>query len=89
MASEIQRILWNRKSRLQRGRPPLTHSQSGYRNFGCRCEICVAAYREARTRYKKEPIRKHGLHAYKNLGCRCDVCRKAGADYRMLAKLEN
>jgi hypothetical protein len=61
-----------------------THGASGYRNHGCRCEICRAGHRERLARYRANSSLngptdpRHGTdNGYRNHGCRCEICRLA------------
>jgi hypothetical protein len=57
---------------------------NGYRYYGCRCERCREAAREAARQYRQgkregsTPEHVHGtLGGYRDYGCRCGRCRKA------------
>lgn len=65
--------------------PPVVHGQSRYQQYGCRCEVCVTAYRETMKRAKADRMARldeapHGTEtAYLNWGCRCEPCKDAGS----------
>lgn len=42
---------YNRELRNGYGDPP-THSESGYRNYGCRCKVCTEAHSVAQREYR-------------------------------------
>ncbi len=65
--------------------PPAVHGRGRYQRYGCRCEVCVSAYRsdirrskaDRRSRLDEAP---HGTETgYLNWGCRCDPCKDAGS----------
>ncbi len=75
-------------------------SGSGYRNYGCRCDLCRAAHarsikrgrENARIRASMPEDTQHGIEAtYDRWCCRCPLCKrgKGIADARRrLARLE-
>ena len=68
--------------RTPTGQPP-THGLSGYRNYGCRCDISNQA-NEANPRTNATPQQpwSHGgtVTGYQ-YGCRCSACVKATSEY--------
>jgi hypothetical protein len=58
---------------------------SGYRNHGCRCDVCRQAH-EANPRANAEPRQpwSHGgtTTGYQKYGCRCSACVQANAEYQ-------
>jgi len=70
------------------GQPP-THGLSGYRNYGCRCDVCRQAH-EANPRANAQPRQpwSHGgtVTGYRKYGCRCSACVQANADYEANAQ---
>lgn len=63
------------------------HGASGYRNYGCKCNICTDAHRERhkteresrKRRLEADPsLAPHGeKNTYLNWGCRCKECKSA------------
>jgi hypothetical protein len=77
--------------RLVQPEPNITHGKRAtYTNWGCRCEPCTIAWREAcceRRAARRVQISsataqvEHGrASTYTNWGCRCDPCRVAATD---------
>lgn len=63
-------------------------TQNAYLNYGCRCEECSLANKEAGKRQAAErkaretPERVHGTASgYTNYGCRCELCKGAIREY--------
>ena len=65
------------------GQPP-SHGLSGYRNYGCRCDVCSQA-NKANPRANAQPRQpwSHGdtVTGYQKYGCRCSACVKAQSEY--------
>jgi hypothetical protein len=70
------------------------HGASAYRNWGCKCGVCLAANtdEQRRVRVARYAVTaeqglpasvKHGRSAYQNWGCRCEVCT---ADHNAMRK---
>ncbi len=56
------------------------HDLAGYRNRGCRCDVCRTAAIAHLERYRGREPRVHGTTAsYNNYGCRCAMCRAANS----------
>jgi hypothetical protein len=81
--STIQK--WAKERGVRCFEPPIVHGRARYQRYGCRCEVCVAAYRsdiarlraDRQTRLDEAP---HGTStAYVNWGCRCEPCKDAGS----------
>ena len=85
-----------RADRRSRGATPNVHGSTGYSNYGCRCDVCVEAWRlrcnasDAAARKRAEERRisgeeppEHGVRGFAYYGCRCEVCTSAHReDYR-------
>lgn len=66
-----------------------SHGASGYRSYGCRCDVCTAANTERargeraarKARFADNPnLAPHGsVHTYGNWGCRCAACKAANS----------
>jgi hypothetical protein len=60
------------------------HGTTGYRRYGCRCEICVTTvkeYEKARSKQRRAAagvkprhVWEHGVNGYRRHGCRCEIC---------------
>lgn len=83
-----------RAARKREGRVPAKHGETGYGNYGCRCTVCVSAWRDrCRVSYEAERVRieqrrsdgvtppEHGVNGYRSWGCRCEVCVSAAREY--------
>lgn len=79
---------------MPRKTPPggFKHGESGYANYGCRCDICTQANTEKLARIRGNnaderievdgrmihPLAKHGtLNGYQYYKCRCRACTDA------------
>lgn len=63
-------------------------TQNAYLNYGCRCDDCKEAQREAskkqaaRRKARETPGHVHGTASgYTNYRCRCDLCKGAIREY--------
>ena len=66
-----------KKGGLGGPRDPRHGTPSGYRYWGCRCDVCREgnSVRDRETR-ESVTVTEHNRRGY-DLGCRCDVCRDA------------
>lgn len=74
-----------RAAAREKRRQRLPHGRTRY-NYGCRCEVCTTANREAQRRQKKARLERspeeipHGLNGYRNYGCKCETCSTAARE---------
>ena len=45
-------------TRALKGKTPPTHGESGYMNYGCRCDVCKAAWSDKMWRVRPFGFRK-------------------------------